>query len=155
ALFAERRLARDPAAVALTSLDCTFRDLELPFAEPDQIDKVIKFEAESHLQLVDIDSVVVSYQMLDADGRGGSRLLAMAFPKETLRRVLRDLNPVGVDPHFAELHLTALYTALKTTGYLAPAPVPPVDAPPELQPAAETVLVLECDSDATHLLIAR
>jgi Tfp pilus assembly PilM family ATPase len=155
ALAAKKRLVKEPSAVALASLDCTFRDLELPFTTPDQLDKVIKFEAESHLQLVEIDSVVVSYQILDADGRGGSRLLATAASKELLRNVLRDLGTIGVDPQFADLHLTALYTALRATGFLVEPPPPPADAPPSEVDRGETTLVLECDPDLTHLLVAR
>src|SRR5262245_6602643 len=48
-IFAARKMAREPSAIALPSADCTFRDLELPFTDTGQIDKVIKFEAESHL----------------------------------------------------------------------------------------------------------
>jgi Tfp pilus assembly PilM family ATPase len=153
-LFEQRRLAREPSAVALASIDCTFRDLELPFTGADQIDKVIKFEAESQLQLVDIDSVVVSYQMLDSDGRGGSRLLAAACSKKRIGRVLADLSTVNVDPHFADLHLSALYTALKFTGYFA-APQADPAAPDGDEPAAETLLAIECDFDAAHVLVAR
>ena len=155
ALFDQRRLVRDPAAIALSSIDCTFRDLELPFSGPDQIDKVIKFEAENQLQLVDIDSVVVTYHLLDSDNRGGSRLLVAACTKEQIGHVLADLAPVGVDPHFADLHLCALYTALKFTGYFAPPEAPAADAPPDLAPEGETLLAIECDHDVTHLLIAR
>jgi len=154
-LVAKKRLVREPSAIAVASIDCTFRDLELPFTGAGDIDKVIKFEAESQLQQVDIDSVVVTYQQLDSDGRGGSRLLAAACAKDQLRRVFADLAPVNVDPHFADLHLSALFTALKFTGYFAPPPAPPADAPPDTVPEAETVLAIECDYDATHVLVAR
>jgi Tfp pilus assembly PilM family ATPase len=154
-LVAKKRLVREPSAIAVASIDCTFRDLELPFTGSGEIDKVIKFEAESQLQQVDIDSVVVTYQLLDSDGRGGSRLLAAACAKDQLKRVFADLVPVNVDPHFADLHLSALYTALRFTGYFAPPPAPPADAPPDTVPEPETVLAIECDYDATHVLVAR
>ncbi len=155
ALAAARRLAKDPAGVAIASLDCTFREIDLPFTTPEQIDRVVKFEAESHLQLVDIDSVVVSYQLLDSDGRGGSRLLIAACLKETIKSTLDDLSTIGVDPQTADLHLTALYGALKATGFLVPPEPPPADAPPDARPMGETVIALECDADLTHLLVAR
>ncbi|MSR46712.1 MAG: hypothetical protein EXS13_06565 [Planctomycetes bacterium] len=155
ALTAQRRLTRDPAAVALASLDCTFREIELPFTGADQIDRVVKFEAESHLQLVDIDSVVVSYQLLDSDGRGGSRLLIAACPKETITGVVADLGKVGIDPQNADLHLTSLFGALRATGYVvAPAPAA-ADAPPDQRAIGEIVLALECDPDLTQLLVMR
>jgi Tfp pilus assembly PilM family ATPase len=154
-LVAKKRLVREPSAIAVASIDCTFRDLELPFTGAGEIDKVIKFEAESQLQQVDIDSVVVTYQLLDSDGRGGSRLLAAACAKDQLKRVFADLVPVNVDPHFADLHLSALYTALRFTGYFAPPPAPPADSPPDTVPEPETVLAVECDYDATHVLVAR
>jgi Tfp pilus assembly PilM family ATPase len=155
ALAAARRFAKDPAGIAIASLDCTFREIDLPFTTPEQIDRVVKFEAESHLQLVDIDSVVVSYQLLDSDGRGGSRLLIAACLKETIKSTLAELGAIGVDPQTADLHLTALYGALKTTGYFVPPEPPPADAPPDARPMGETVIALECDSDLTHLLVAR
>ncbi len=154
-LASKRKLVKDPSAVAFASTDCTFRDLELPFTGADAIGKVIKFEAESHLQLVEIDSVVVSYQILDSDGKGGSRLLASACAKELIRGVLGDLGAITVDPLFADLHLTALYTALKWSGYLAAPPPPPADLPQSEVDRGEVVLVLECDADLTHLLVAR
>jgi hypothetical protein len=93
--------------------------------------------------------------MLDSDGRGGSRLLAAACAKDQLKRVFADLVPVNVDPHFADLHLSALYTALRFTGYFAAPPPPPADAPPDTVPEPEAVLAIECDYDATHVLVAR
>lgn len=155
ALAAARRFAKDPAGVAIASLDCTFREIDLPFTTPEQIDRVVKFEAESHLQLVDIDSVVVSYQLLDSDGRGGSRLLIAACLKESIKSALADLATIGVDPQTADLHLTSLYGALKATGYFVPPEAPAADAPPDARPVGETVIALECDADLTHLLVAR
>jgi hypothetical protein len=154
-LASQKRLAKEPSAIALASVDCTFRDLEMPFTSADQIGKVIKFEAESHLQLVEIDSVVVSYQVMDSDGKGGSRVLATACSKDQIRSILRDLSGISVDPQFADLHLTAVYTALKATGYLSPPPPPAADLPPSEVDKGETLLVLECDPDLTHLLVAR
>jgi Tfp pilus assembly PilM family ATPase len=154
-LTAKRRLARDPASVAVATLDCTIREIELPFTTPDQIDRVVKFEAESHLQLVDIDSVVVSYQLLDRDGRGGSRLLIAACPKETISGAVSDLGRIGVDPQCADLHLTSLYGALRATGHFSPPPPPEADAPPAERQVGETVLALECDPDLTQLLVVR
>ena len=155
ALAARRRLARDPAAVAIATLDCTFREIELPFTTPDQIDRVVKFEAESHLQLVDIDSVVVSYQLLDSDGRGGSRLLIAACPKETIAGAVADLGRISVDPQNADLHLTSLYGALRATGHFNAPPPLAADAPPAERSLGETVIALECDPDLTQLLVVR
>jgi len=155
ALASRRRLARDPAGVAIATLDCTFREIELPFTTPDQIDRVVKFEAESHLQLVDIDSVVVSYQFLDSDGRGGSRLLIAACAKEIISGAVADLGKIGVDPQNADLHLTALYGGLRATGHFTAPPPPAADAPPAERSLGETVLALECDPDLTQLLVVR
>jgi len=155
ALAAARRVAKDPAGVAIASLDCTFREIDLPFTTAEQIDRVVKFEAESHLQLVDIDSVVVSYQILDTDGRGGSRLMIAACLKETIKSTLADLATIGIDPQSADLHLTALYGALKATGFFVPPEAPAAEAPPDARPAGETVIALECDADLTHLLVVR
>ncbi len=155
AIASQRRLQKDPAGVAIASLDCTFRELDLPFTSAEQIDKVVKFEAESHLQLVEIDSVVVSYQLFNRDGRGGSRLLIAACPKESIRGALADLGTIGVDPQTADLHLTSLYGALRATGYVEPPPPAAVDGPPGSEPVGQTVVALECDGDLTHLLVMR
>ena len=143
---------RDPAGAAFDSKDCTVREMELPFSADDQIQKVLKFEAESHLHLVDIDDVVVTYQKLTAD-RGGSRLLVMAYEKALILERFALLEQVGVDPQFVDVHLTALFTALIRTGYLVAEEIDEVPLPgaePE-----EAVVVLECDRDLTHILAVR
>ncbi len=142
------RVMRDPAACALDSLTCTYREIDLPFDNEDQLDKVIKFEAENHLHLVDLDQVVVSYRKLQ-QVRSGTRILVMAYEKPLIQRRLTHLQRCDIDPQFADLHLSSLFTALLATGHFPEEEEG--DAPKE--PIVRTVV--ECDLDVTHLLVVR
>ena len=151
------KVPRDPAAMALDSYYCTFREMDLPFTQDEQIDKVLKFEAESHLHLVDIDEVVVDYRRL-SESRDGSHLLVMAYEKDVIQRRLAALSKASVDPHFADLHINSLFSALEYCGYFLPSESEEEESEDgeESQPAGPSPslhLVLECDHDVTHLLV--
>src|SRR5690606_4667767 len=50
----EARLVTDPCGMAFASAHALFREFDLPFTNDEQIEKVVRFEAESHIPL-DID----------------------------------------------------------------------------------------------------
>ncbi len=152
-MIKSQKLTRDPAACALDSYSCTFRELDLPFSQDDQIVKVLKFEAENHLPLVDIDDVVVDYQPI-GQPREGSHLLVMAYEKAAARTKFGIMDRSGVDPFFADLHLNALYGALRQLGVFAQTELESdeEEADDSPEPSLPT-LVIECDHDVTHLLV--
>ena len=155
-LIKGHKLVRDPAAMALGSYECTFREMDLPFSNHDQIEKVLKFEAESHLHMYNIDEVVVEYIKLN-ETRDGSHLLVMANEKVAIRSRVAALDRGGVDPQFADIHINALYTCLRECGLLQPVE-PTVDDEEEGAAAVaeeQVQVVVECDHDVTHLLVVR
>jgi Tfp pilus assembly PilM family ATPase len=144
---------REPSGIALDAARCTFRELDLPYTSDADIAKVVKFEAESHLHLLDIDEVVVSYQRLRT-GMAGSRLLVMAYEKSLVLEDLAICQGAGVDPQFADLHLTAQFIALRESGYLGP--IEPDGDDEDAAPAVDLpVLVLECEPHVTNVLVVQ
>ena len=62
--FSKNKFSREPIAMSWDSDHTIFREMTLPFLGEEQIRKVIKYEAESHLLNCDIDDVVVSFYKL-------------------------------------------------------------------------------------------
>lgn len=145
-------VAREPSGAAFEAGGCTFREIDLPYTSDAEISRVVKFEAESHLHLLDIDEVVVSYQRLRTTV-SGAHLLIMAYEKGAILEKLSVLQGGGVDPQFADLHLAALYAALRESGYVGAAVADPDAEPGTPPPPDEPLLVLECDPQVTNILV--
>jgi Tfp pilus assembly PilM family ATPase len=109
--------ATDPSGLAFPSAQAMSREFDLPFTARDQIEKVVKFESESHFP-GDIDDVVVQHLVL-RQSRDKSHLLAVAVRKDDLLDRLDILEESGLDPMFTELDDFALYNALQATGAAA------------------------------------
>ncbi|MCI0341547.1 MAG: hypothetical protein L0216_10445 [Planctomycetales bacterium] len=115
ALLGEHGLPRDPVVVGVPADECLLRPLALPFTSPDQIRRVLKGEAESALPSHAVEDLLVSAHLIgDVDGRG--RALAVAFPKEAMRRLLADLEPGGLDPVSVDVDGFGLVNALAAVG---------------------------------------
>ena len=100
---------REQLVLGLPARDVIIREIVIPFTEPEQIRKVIKFESESHLPSTNIDEVVVGFYKISETGPR-SRLLIFAVEKKTLRDHLEALGRVGVEPTQVDLSSTALYS---------------------------------------------
>lgn len=109
--------ATDPSGLAFPSAQAMSREFDLPFTAREQIEKVVKFEAESHFP-GDIEDVVVQHLVL-RQSRDKSHLLAVAVRKDELLDRLDILEESGLDPMFSELDDFALYNALLATGAAA------------------------------------
>jgi len=107
--FKEARAHRDQVVVGLPTSEATLREILIPFTDPEQIRKVIKFESEGHLHGVDIEDVVVDFQKVGEIGPR-SRVLIIAVKKETIRNYLQILNKAGIDPHQIDLDAAALFS---------------------------------------------
>ncbi len=105
---------RDPSGMAFPSAHAMFREFDLPFTARDQIEKVVKFECESHFP-GDMEDLVVQHVVL-RQTRDKSHLLAVAVRKDDLLDRLDILDESGLDPMFVELDDFALYHALVGTG---------------------------------------
>ncbi len=115
-VLSKNKFSRDPSAMALDSSFCIARDLSLPFKGDDQIRKVIKFEAEGHIQH-DIDDVVVSH-FKKSETIDKSNLIVLAARKNILQKHLAFLDEVNVDPLYVDLDILSLFNALSGTGIL-------------------------------------
>lgn len=135
--FSKAKISREPVAMSWDSEHTIFRELDLPFTSADQIQKVIKYEAESHLLNLDIDDVVVSFYKL-AEERDKSHLMVMAARKDLIRNRLDAISQAGVDPLVIDLDVMAAFNALSATGYTE---------------RHKSFMVLDCGRRTTNLLL--
>jgi len=114
AAMGEEGFAKDPSGMSFPAAHAMYREFDLPFTARDQIEKVVKFECESHFP-GDIDDVIVQHLVL-RQTRDKSHLLAVAVRKDDLLDRLDILDESGLDPMFAELDDLALLNAVIATG---------------------------------------
>jgi Tfp pilus assembly PilM family ATPase len=120
-LFKETHAGRDEAVLAWPAEGCTIRELDVPFRDPDQIRRVLKFEFESHLHAQAVEDVVLDFLPV-GETREGARLLCFAAPKPALRARLEAAAKARVDPVAVDTDVTALAAAAAATGLLAELP---------------------------------
>lgn len=135
--FAKGKIAREPLAMSWDSDLTVFREMNLPFTGHDQIQKVIKYEAESHLHNCDIDDVVVTFYKLSEE-RDKSHLLVMAARKDQLLNRFEVLARGGIDPIMVDLDVMASFNALSAVGYTE---------------EHKSFMVLDCGRRTTNVLI--
>jgi len=121
ALFAEAKVGKDDVCASFDSGATSFREITVPFREHDQIEKVVRFEAENHLHGQAIEDVVINWVKV-GETKDGSQVLIFAAPKADLASDLAVLRRAGIEPASVDLDATALYTACETTGVLAENP---------------------------------
>ena len=117
ALFAEAKVGKDDVCTSFDSGATSFREITVPFREHDQIEKVVRFEAENHLHGMVIEDVVINWVKV-GETKDGSQILIFAAPKAELSADLAILRRAGIEPASIDLDATALYTACETTGVL-------------------------------------
>ena len=110
----ESGFRRDPTGMALDASYALFREFDLPFTGDDQIRKVVRFEAESHLP-ISLEDAVIQHLALRKT-RDKTHLLVAAVEKEFLLDRLDVLAEAGLDPMFVDLDVFALFHALVGTG---------------------------------------
>jgi Tfp pilus assembly PilM family ATPase len=115
ALAAGLRLPAEGVVAALDSGDVLFRLLTLPFKSEDQIRKVVKFELESQLQNYTADDLIVD-TIIGEHTEKGTLLLAVAAPKEVVKKRLALFGQAGIDPASLDLDVNALFNALAQAG---------------------------------------
>lgn len=110
-------VAVDPSAMSFDAGHALFREFSLPFTSDEQIEKVVRFEAESHIPL-DIDDVVMQHLVLRKT-RDKSHILAAAIRKDDLLDRFDVLEESAMDPMFVDMDVFALLNALHHTGVTA------------------------------------
>lgn len=113
--------ASDPCGMAYDASSALFREFDLPFTNEEQVKKVVRFEAESHIPL-DIDDVVMQHLVLRTT-RDKSHILVAAAKKEDLLDRLDILDGANLDPMFVDMDVFALFHALVATGVAEEHPV--------------------------------
>jgi len=137
--FSKNKFSRDPIAMSWDSDHTIFREMTLPFLGEEQIRKVIKYEAESHLLNCDIDDVVVSfYRLREEKEKEKSHLLVMAAKKDHLLNRFEALGRNGIDPMSVDLDVMASFNALSGTGFTK---------------KHDAFMVLDCGRRTTNLLV--
>ncbi len=110
----EADITVDPSAMSFDAGHALFREFTLPFTSNEQIEKVVRFEAETHIPL-DIEDVVMQHLVL-RKARDKSHLLAAVINKDDLLDRFDVLEEADMDPHFVELDVFALLNAVVATG---------------------------------------
>lgn len=110
------------------------RKISLPFIDPRQIDKVISFETEQHIQSRPIEELLVSYHILKIEDKN-ARLLVAALPIENIENSLSWIESCEIYPFAMDLDIMGLF-------YIA-----------QLQNFAEqNVLILDIKTDVCNML---
>jgi type IV pilus assembly protein PilM len=136
-VFQEAKVSRDDVCASFDAGSTVFREISVPFRDEGQIEKVVRFEAESHLHGRAIEDVVVNW-VKTAETKDGSQVLVFAAPKVDLAQDLALLRRAGVEPASIDLDATALYTACQTAGVFRDDP---------------SVVVLDVGARTSNLLI--
>lgn len=121
ALFHEARVGKDDVCASFDSGATSFREITVPFREHDQIEKVVRYEAENHLHGIAIEDVVINWVKV-GETKDGSQVLIFAAPKAELSADLAVLRRAGIEPASIDLDVTALFTACDATGVFAEHP---------------------------------
>ncbi len=138
----------EQAAVAVQARETTLRELSVPFTDPEQLARVVRFEAENYLPFP-LEEAVLDFLPLETSAEG-TRALVFAVCKTTLRELQAVLETAGVDPYVVGVEPTALLEALRGTGSLPEEPALLLD----LGAASTTVIYLE-DARPTYMRVLR
>lgn len=103
---------KDEVILGLPARDTVIREITIPFTDPDQIRKVIKFESEAHVHGVDVDEIIVDFHKIAQIGNR-SRVLIIVARKEVLRRHLEVCARAGVDPQQVDLDAAGLFSVAR------------------------------------------
>jgi Tfp pilus assembly PilM family ATPase len=135
-LFARHKLPKDRVIVSLDSSEVFLREVQLPFVDPAQIRKTIKFEVEQHIHTHSVEDLVVDYYISSQTDRS-SNLLTISAPRELLSRRLKLLSSAGIDPIHIDIDICAILNALSVFDELG---------------KDEHLLVLYCDDPFVKIL---
>lgn len=103
---------RGECRVALSSANCSFRNLTLPFTDPRKIAKVLPFELEE-LTSFAMDEVFLHYSVVPSPGPDAD-LLAIMVEKSLLRDILGQVQTGGIDPEVVSVSGVSTVIALAT-----------------------------------------
>jgi len=144
---------RTNTLLALSASHCVLRNIKMPFRGKGDIDKVLKFEAESYIHSHSIDDVVVDCSVVE-ESDTGTELFMVAHPKAELGENLKALNKVGVDPQVCDLDACLLVGAAKASGWLSTQPTGDAGTEPgEEEPRPK--LILDMGYSSTQIILVQ
>ncbi len=114
ALFREGKLPRESVVASVPTRDAILREILIPFRTDDQIRKVVKFEAEGHIEQCSLDELVVEHVKV-GEVEGKSRVIVIAVRKDSLGRMLAVAEKAAIDPLVVDADALALFTAVTLT----------------------------------------
>jgi len=115
--FKEGKLPRDLVVMGFDAYASIIREMSVPFKNPDQIRKIIKYESEGQLFSFGIDEVVVDFVKV-RETLDSSDLIVIAVVKELLAEKLKVVEDAYVDPISVDLDLLGHYNSLSITPYV-------------------------------------
>jgi len=115
--FKENKLPRDMVVMGFDAYTSIIRELSVPFKNPDQIRKIIKYESEGHLFSFGIDEVIIDFVKV-RENADTSDLIVFGVVKDILREKIRTVEEAYVDPLSADIDLLAHYNSLSLTPYM-------------------------------------
>ena len=116
-MFKELKLPRDLVTLGFDAYASVIRKLSVPFKNPDQIRKIIKYESEGQLFSFGIDEVVIDFVKI-RENLDSSDLIVVAVVKQLLAEKLKVVEEAYVDPVLADLDLLGHFNSLALTPYL-------------------------------------
>ncbi len=119
-LLARAGWRSEPIAAALPAQETAVREITVPFTNPEQLAKVVRFEAENFLPFP-IEEAALEYFPLRSSTEG-TTVMAFASRKASLEEWLRQLEEAGVAPHRLGVEPMALLEGLSATGNLPETP---------------------------------
>lgn len=111
-------IPKDQVFLSLSSDSCIFRLIQVPFSDPEQIRKIIKFEAETHIHSCPIEDILVDFQKIDEEER--PQLFLAGFYKKDLQTLLEPLHTQRIYPFVADLDICHLIHTLLSLNYVQP-----------------------------------
>jgi Tfp pilus assembly PilM family ATPase len=108
ALFQSESLDRYQVCMSHPTNDAILRKVLVPFNEPKQINQIIQYEAEQHIQSRPIEKLVVDYHLLQTTDQK-SWLLVAALPIETLQEAISWIESCNIYPFMIELDIMGLF----------------------------------------------
>ncbi len=114
ATWREEKLPKEPVVASIGAGDAILREIQIPFKTDDQIRKVIRFEAENHIQHLSIDDIVLAHHKSGEVGDKSS-VLVFAVAKDAIEKRLGHLSRGGLDPQHLDLDPLALYNTVTIT----------------------------------------
>ena len=107
-----QNVPKDIVHLCLSSENSLFRIIQVPFADSEQIRKIIKFEAEAHIHTCPIEDILIDFQKIDEEQRPS--IFLAGFYKKHLQVPLDLLKQLRIYPLIADLDINGSLSTLNT-----------------------------------------